>query len=248
MQGIKKSYLQTKQKPCNHARTITVRVFLLPEILKGVNYMKTFAYCRVSSIDQNESRQLDAMAELKIPQINVYVDKQSGKDFLRPAWQEMTAEMKEGDLLYVHSIDRLGRDYDDIIKWWRTLTKDMGVDIVVLDMPLLNTQVHKDLLGTLIADLVLSLLSYVANAERDNIKKRQAEGIKSALARGVKFGRPIKQAPEDFGELVKLWEKKEISFEEILEQTGLKHTSFYSRLREHRGEPRAKRKPKQKKK
>ena len=196
--------------------------------------MKTFAYIRVSSIDQNESRQLDAMAKLNIQQDSIYVDKQSGKDFLRPAWKDMTAEMKEGDLLYVHSIDRLGRDYDDIIKWWRTLTKDMGVDIIVLDMPLLNTQVHKDLLGTLIADLVLSLLSYVANAERDNIRKRQAEGIQSAKARGVKFGRPIKEAPDNFGELVKLWEAKKITFEEILEKTNLKHTAFYSRLREYR--------------
>jgi len=197
----------------------------------------TYAYCRVSSIDQNESRQIDAMAELKIPQDNIFVDKQSGKDFMRPKWREMTEVLNEGDLLYVHSIDRLGRNYDDILNWWRVLTKEMGVDIIVLDMPLLNTQTHKDLLGTLIADLVLSLLSYVANAERDNIKKRQAEGIKSAMARGVKFGRPIKKAPEDFGELVKLWEKKEISFDEILEITGLKHTSFYSRLREHRGKP-----------
>jgi len=196
--------------------------------------MKTFAYIRVSSIDQNESRQLDAMTKLNIQQDSIYVDKQSGKDFLRPAWKDMTAEMKEGDLLYVHSIDRLGRDYDDIIKWWRTLTKDMGVDIIVLDMPLLNTQVHKDLLGTLIADLVLSLLSYVANAERDNIRKRQAEGIQSAKARGVKFGRPIKEAPDNFGELVKLWEAKKITFEEILEKTNLKHTAFYSRLREYR--------------
>jgi len=178
------------------------------------------------------------MAELNIPKASTYVDKQSGKDFLRPAWVEMTDRIQEGDLLYVHSIDRLGRDYDDIIKWWRILTKDKGVDIIVLDMPLLNTKIHKDLLGTLIADLVLSLLSYVANAERINIRKRQQEGIKSAMARGVKFGRPIKKAPEDFGELVKRWEKKEISFDEILEITGLKHTSFYSRLREHRGKSR----------
>lgn len=196
--------------------------------------MNTYAYCRVSSIDQNESRQLDAMAELKVPQDNIFVDKQSGKDFIRPAWTAMTTKLNEGDLVYVHSIDRLGRNYDDILNWWRVLTKEKGVDIIVLDMPLLNTQTHKDLLGTLIADLVLSLLSYVANAERDNIKKRQAEGIASAKARGVKFGRPIKKAPDNFAELVKLWETKKITFDEILEKTGLKHTSFYSRLREHR--------------
>ena len=202
--------------------------------------MNIYAYCRVSSIDQNENRQLDAMTALGVSQANIYIDKQSGKDFVRPAWQEMTDKLKEGDLLYVHSIDRLGRNYDDILSWWRVLTKEMGVDIIVLDMPLLNTQKHKDLLGTLIADLVLSLLSYVANAERDNIKKRQAEGIKSARARGVKFGRPIKEAPDNFGELVKLWEAKKISFEEVLEMTGLKHTAFYCRLREHRNGKRKK--------
>ena len=203
--------------------------------------MNTYAYCRVSSIDQNESRQIDAMSKLNIPQANIFVDKQSGKDFARPAWMQMTKKLKDGDLVYVQSIDRLGRNYDDILNWWRVLTKEMGVDIIVLDMPLLNTKIHRDLLGTLIADLVLSLLSYVANAERDNIKKRQAEGIASAKARGVRFGRPPKQAPDNFGELVKLWEDKKITFEEILEQTGLKHTSFYCRLREHRGKPEKKR-------
>ena len=144
-------------------------------------------------------------------------------------------------MVYVHSIDRLGRNYDDILNWWRVLTKEKGVDISVLDMPLFCTRTHKSLLGTLIADLVLSLLSYVANAERDNIKKRQAEGIKAARVRGIRFGRPIKSAPENFGELVKLWENKQITFEEILEQTGLKHTSFYCRLRELRGKPKKKR-------
>ena len=197
--------------------------------------MNTYAYCRVSTVEQNENRQLDAMAELNIPQMNIFVDKQSGKDFVRPAWTELTGILKEGDLLYVHSIDRLGRNYEDILKWWRVLTKEKGVDIIVLDMPLLNTKTHKDLLGTLIADLVLSLLSYVATAERDNIKKRQSEGIASARARGVRFGRPIKQAPENFGEIVKLWENKQIVFDEVLRQTGLKHTSFYCRLREYRG-------------
>jgi len=203
--------------------------------------MAIYGYCRVSSADQNENRQLDAMRELNVSQANIFVDKQSGKDFFRPAWLEMTGRLKEGDLVYVHSIDRLGRNYDDILNWWRVLTKEKNVDITVLDMPLLCTKTHKDLLGTLIADLVLSLLSYVANAERDNIKKRQAEGIKAARARGTRFGRPIKQAPDNFGELVKSWENKQITFEEILELTGLKHTSFYSRLREHRGKPKKKR-------
>jgi DNA invertase Pin-like site-specific DNA recombinase len=142
--------------------------------------------------------------------------------------------MKEGDLVYVHSIDRLGRNYDDILDMWRILTKEKGVDIVVLDMPLLDTRNGRNLLGTLIADLVLSLLSYVAEKERDNIKKRQAEGIASAKARGVKFGRPTKKPPENFEETVTLWEKEKISYQEVLKRTGLKHTTFYCRLREYR--------------
>jgi len=174
------------------------------------------------------------MAELNIPQENIFVDKQSGKDFARPAWKEMIKKLGEGDLLYVLSIDRLGRNYDDILNWWRVLTKEKGVDIIVLDMELLNTKIHKDLLGTFIADLVLSLFSYVAQSERANIKKRQAEGIASAKARGVKFGRPIKEAPDNFGELVNLWETKKITFDEVLERTQLKHTTFYSRLKEYR--------------
>jgi len=189
---------------------------------------------RVSTAEQNTDRQLDAMARLNILQANIFIDKQSGKDFVRPAWMKMTEKLNEGDLLYVHSIDRLGRNYDDILNWWRVLTKEKGIDIIVLDMPLLNTRTHKDLLGTLIADLVLSLFSYVANAERDNIKKRQAEGIASAKGRGVKFGRPVKKPPDNFAELVKLWERKKISIEEIKARTGLKHTTFYSRLREYR--------------
>ena len=193
-----------------------------------------YAYCRVSSVDQNENRQLDALTELNIPQENIFIDKQSGKDFIRPKWTEMIETLKKGDLLYIHSIDRLGRNYEDILNWWRVLTKDKNVDIIVMDMPLLNTKTHKDLLGTLIADLVLSLFSYVAHNERDTIKKRQAEGIASAKARGIKFGRPAEKPPENFGEIVKLWEKKKINFREVLSRTGLKHTTFYCRLREYR--------------
>jgi DNA invertase Pin-like site-specific DNA recombinase len=146
----------------------------------------------------------------------------------------MVSNLAEDDLLFVQSIDRLGRNYEDILNWWRILTKEKGIDIVVLDMPILDTRRDKNLLGTLISDIVLALFSYVAQNERETIRKRQAEGIASAKARGVKFGRPTKKPPDNFEELVKLWEKKKISYEDILEQTGLKHTVFYSRLREYR--------------
>ncbi|MCL2457089.1 MAG: recombinase family protein, partial [Defluviitaleaceae bacterium] len=145
--------------------------------------MNEYFYARVSTAEQNENRQLDAIAELKIPPENIFVDKQSGKDFLRPAWTAMTEKLNSGDVIYVHSIDRLGRNYEDILNWWRVLTKEKGVDIVILNMPLLDTRKGRDLLGTLIADLVLSLLSYVAHNERETIRTRQVEGIKSARAR-----------------------------------------------------------------
>jgi len=196
--------------------------------------IKTYAYCRVSTAEQNEDRQLDAIAGFNIPASQIYIDKQSGKDFKRPAWQTMVSMLKSGDLLYVSSIDRLGRNYEDILDWWRILTKDKGVDIVVLDMPLLNTLTHKDLLGTLIADLVLSLLSYVAHSERDVIRKRQAEGIAAAKSRGIHLGRPIKKLPENFDEAVKHWERGKISFEDVLKQTGLKRSTFYNRLKVYR--------------
>ena len=194
--------------------------------------MKTYAYCRVSTADQNESRQLDAMAELNIPQANIFVDKQSGKNFARPAWNELVKRLKYGDLLYVHSIDRLGRNYEDILNWWRVLTKEKGVDIVVLNMDLLDTRKGRDLLGTLIADLVLNLLSYVAHNERETIRTRQAEGIASAKARGVQFGRPAKKPPDNFSELAKQWKRGKLQTKELMELTGLSETTLYRRLRE----------------
>jgi len=196
--------------------------------------LEIFGYIRVSSADQNENRQYDAMKELKIPEAQIYIDKQSGKDFNRDAWTSLTSKLSSGDLLYVESIDRLGRSYDDILVQWRILTKERGIDIAVLDMPALDTRKDKDLTGVFISDAILQLLSYVAQKERENIKKRQAQGIASAKARGVKFGRPTEKPPENFGELVKMWEKKKINFAEILSQTGLKQTAFYSRLREYR--------------
>ena len=162
------------------------------------------------------------------------MDKQSGKDFDRPAYQKLLGKLKKGDLLYIHSIDRLGRDYVQILENWRQITNEMGADIVVLDMPLLDTRVGKDLVGTLISDIVLALLSYVAQNERESIRKRQAEGIAAAKARGVHLGRPIIRSPDNFVEVVNKWELGLISFDEALTQTGLKQATFYNRLREFR--------------
>ena len=174
------------------------------------------------------------MAELKIPESQIYVDKVSGKDFDRPAWKMLVRKLEQGDLLCVKSIDRLGRNYEDILNQWRILTKEMGIDVAVLDMPILDTRVYKDLMGTFLSDVVLALLSYVSQNERETIRKRQAEGIAAAKARGVHLGRPVIKIPENFGEAVMQWEKKKISFSEALEQTGLKTATFYKRLREYR--------------
>ena len=196
--------------------------------------MPTYGYIRVSSTDQNEDRQLFAMQGLDIPQGQIYIDKQSGKDFERPKYQELVGTLCEGDLLYIHSIDRLGRNYEEIQNQWRRLTKEIGIDIVVLDMELLDTRREKNLLGTFIADLVLGLLSYVAQTERETIRKRQAEGITAARKRGVRFGRPPKEAPENFGELVKKWERGQMPLKKVLESCGMKDTTFYKRLGEYR--------------
>lgn len=149
-----------------------------------------FGYIRVSSRDQNEDRQLIALKELAIPEKNIFIDKQSGKDFKRPQYRKMIRRVRKDDLLYIKSIDRLGRNYAEILEQWRILTKDKGIDIVVLDMPLLDTRRGKDLMGTFLSDIVLQVLSFVAENERTNIRQRQAEGIAAAKARGVRFGRP----------------------------------------------------------
>ena len=196
--------------------------------------MTTFGYARVSSIDQNEDRQMIAMSELGIPSERVFTDKQSGKDFERSAYKSLLEDLKPGDLVFIKSIDRLGRNYDEIQNQWRILTKERHVDIAVIDMPLLDTRQGKDLMGTLIADLVLTLLSFVAQNERENIRQRQAEGIAAAKARGVRFGRPIKKPPENFCALVAQWEQRKLALPALLEQTGLKVATFYRRLREFR--------------
>ena len=172
---------------------------------------KVYGYVRVSSVDQKEDRQMMILSEKGVPEKNIYLDKQSGKDFNRPQYQKMIKKLRKGDLLYILSIDRLGRNYEDIQKQWQVLTKDIGIDICVLDMPLLDTRNGKDLMGTFIADLVLQILSFVAHSERDNIRKRQAEGIAAAKARGVRFGRPRKPLPENFPNAYEQWKNKEMS-------------------------------------
>ena len=170
-----------------------------------------YGYVRVSTKDQNEDRQLAAMQELSIPKKNIYVDKMSGKDFERPMYQRMVRKMKKGDLLYIKSIDRLGRNYEEILEQWRILTKERGVDIVVLDMPLLDTRRGKDLMGTFLSDIVLQVLSFVSENERHNIKQRQAEGIAIAKAKGVRFGRPPKPVPQNFERVYRQWKESEIT-------------------------------------
>jgi len=196
--------------------------------------MREFGYCRVSSACQCEQRQVTAMNEKNILPEQIYIDKLSGKDFDRPAYKALIDKLIPGDLVYVKSIDRLGRNYEEIQNQWRILTKERGVDIAVIDMPLLDTRNGRDLMGTFIADVVLQLLAFVAQNERETIRKRQAEGIAAARARGVRFGRPIKKPPEDFSKLVKLWEHGELPYEQLLALTDLKTATFYRRLREHR--------------
>ena len=192
-----------------------------------------YGYVRVSSIDQNEDRQMIAMSDNNVPKGNVYIDKQSGKDFERPQYKKLVKKLKAGDLLYILSIDRLGRNYEDIQKQWRILTKDIGIDICVIDMPLLDTRNGKDLMGTFIADLVLQILSFVAQSERENIKKRQAQGIAAAKAKGVKFGRPESPLPENFGKIIKNWDHGKISTADALKLCDMSASTFYRRRREY---------------
>lgn len=193
-----------------------------------------YGYVRVSSTDQNEDRQLIAMSEKNIPQRNIYIDKQSGKDFERPQYKQLVKRLKPGDLLYILSIDRLGRNYEEIQRQWRVLTKDIGIDICVIDMPLLDTRNGKDLMGTFIADLVLQILSFVAQNERENIKKRQAEGIAAAKAKGVKFGRPESPLPENFDKIIKDWDKGKLSTADALKLCNMSESTFYRRRREYK--------------
>ncbi|MDR2590743.1 MAG: recombinase family protein [Oscillospiraceae bacterium] len=195
--------------------------------------MAIYGYVRISDQSQNEDRQMLAMDAQKVPKTHIYIDKQSGKDSDRPAYKLLIKKLCVSDLLYVLSIDRLGRNYEDIQNQWRILTKEKGVDIVVIDMPLLDTRLNKDLMGTFIADLVLQILSFVAHSERDAIRKRQAEGIAAAQARGVHMGRPVKRLPENFMELAMQWECGKLTTTELKLLTDLTETTLYRRLREH---------------
>ena len=193
-----------------------------------------YGYIRVSTKEQNEDRQRIAMEEAGVPERNVYMDKQSGKDFNRPQYRKLLRKLKKDDLLYIKSIDRLGRNYEEILQQWRYLTKDKGIDIVVLDMPLMDTRRGKNLMGTFLSDIVLQVLSFVAENERTNIRQRQAEGIAAAKARGVRFGRPEKEIPADFGEIVAAWERKQLPISEVLTRCDMSEATFYRRLREYR--------------
>ena len=199
--------------------------------------MNVFGYVRVSDISQNEDRQMISMAEQGVPARNIYVDKQSGKDFERKAYQSMLRRLRPGDCVLLHSLDRLGRDYAAILEQWQFITNGRGADIVVLDMPLLDTrEKDRDLTGRLISDIILQLLSYCSQKERENIRKRQAEGIAAAKARGVVFGRPPVKAPKNFALLVQQWEQKRLTFREVMAQCDMSRSTFYARLREYRKE------------
>ena len=189
-----------------------------------------YGYVRVSSSEQNEERQIIAMKSAGVPIENIFVDKQSGKDFNRNKYRVMVSKLKKGDVIKVLSIDRLGRNYDEILVEWRKLTKDIGADICVLDMPLLDTGKGKDLMGTFIADLVLQVLSFVAESERENIRKRQAGGIAAAKLKGVKFGRPSVPLPDNFSEIVNKWKNKEISINQATEILNISKATFFRKI------------------
>ena len=188
-----------------------------------------YGYIRVSTREQNEDRQRLALAALPVPEENIYMDKQSGKDFERPQYRRLVRHLRRDDLLYVKSIDRLGRNYSEILEQWRMLTKEKGVDIAVLDMPLLDTRRGKDLMGTFLSDIVLQVLSFVAENERDNIRQRQAEGIAAAKARGVRFGRPPLPLPDNFHMLHQAWRGQKITLRQAARACGMPTGTFYSK-------------------
>ena len=192
-----------------------------------------YGYVRVSTREQNEARQMEAMRELRIPEENIYIDKQSGKDFDRPAYVRLKARLRPGDTLYILSLDRLGRNYYEVLEQWRILTKIKKVGMVVIDMPLLDTRERgKDLTGMFVSDMVLQVLSYVAQNERETMRRRQAEGIRAARARGVRFGRPKKEIADNFEDIVARWRRKEITFKEALAESGMGNTRFFYTIRE----------------
>ena len=192
---------------------------------------KMYGYVRVSTREQNEGRQMVAMSKVRIPRENIYMDKQSGKDFERPAYKRMLRRMKKDDLLYIKSIDRLGRNYGEILEQWQILTKEKEIDIVVLDMPLLDTRRGKDLMGMFLSDIVLQVLSFVAESERSNIRQRQAEGIAAAKARGVRFGRPETPYPDNFREIHQDWRNKKITLRQAADACKMPVGTFYGKAK-----------------
>ena len=194
---------------------------------------RVYAYVRVSSRDQNEERQLIAMHEMGVPGKNIFIDKQSGKDFERPQYLKLLKKLKAGDLLYVKSIDRLGRNYKEIIEQWRNLTKNKGVDICIIDMPLLDTRRGKDLMGTFLSDIVLQVLSFVAENEHSNIRQRQAEGIAAAKARGVRFGRPPKELPQGFEDIIEKWKAGELNGVQAANALGIPASTYRYKVRKY---------------
>jgi len=201
--------------------------------------MKQYGYVRVSSKDQNPERQLLAMQERQIPVQNIYLDKMSGRDFSRPEYLKMLRVLKRGDTIVIKSIDRLGRNYGEILEEWRKITKEIGADIQVIDMPLLNTNsmedsMHSDLTGVFISDLVLQILAYVAETEREFIRQRQAEGIAAAKKRGIKFGCQKAEIPDNFDEYFQMWENGELSLRKAAEAIGMSCTTFYRRCMERK--------------
>ena len=195
--------------------------------------MAQYGYVRVSSADHNEDRQMIALRELGVEDKMIYVDKQSGKDFNRPQYRRLLRRLKKDDLLFIKSIDRLGRNYEEIQRQWRVLTKEKGIDICVLDMPLLDTRRGKDLMGTFLSDIVLQVLSFVAENERVNIRQRQAEGIAAAKARGVQFGRPPKPLPDNFYAVYRRWKGKEISVQQAARECGLPCSTFHYKAKKY---------------
>lgn len=189
--------------------------------------VRKFGYIRVSSKDQNEGRQLEAMQEKGINERDIFIDKQSGKDFKRDQYQLLKRIIRKGDVLYIHSLDRFGRNKEEILQEWNDITKNIQADIIVMDMPLLDTTQYKDSLGTFIADLVLQILSWMAQEERDRIRKRQREGIDIALKNGVDFGRPKAELTEEFRNVYFRWKSGEITAVKAMDETGLKKTTFY---------------------
>ncbi len=192
---------------------------------------KMYGYIRVSTREQNEDRQRIALLQMGVPSQQIYMDKQSGKDFDRPQYKKMLKQLDGNSVLVVKSIDRLGRNYTDLNEQWRIITKEKGADLIVIDMPILDTRKEKNLLGTLISDIVLALLSYVAENERMNIRQRQAEGIAAAKARGVHFGRPTAGMPDNFSEVRKSWQDKEISLRQAAKACGMPKSTFFDKAR-----------------